>query len=419
MIKQYKIKMAFMLALGSVSAVQADVWTTTYDSALYNASGSITFNDWGYTGPNGATAADFVVPDSGGFDSTRVGQIQHVQTIAADLQTTDPGKRVVGDLLGDPVYTNASMDGTVNFYRWAYTTPTSNFNNMQIDRAGNYSIAREDMQFGFYDSFNYHDTTGANPDEVFDTNINFQPYAVSDARGWCGSTLVSNPNGLSVMAGQVSFDFAFDAYLDNNGPGVGSPAAIQVVPDFIMRSYGDYEVNVQKGSYTQSYTGHAVGNNTDPNSVVAGVGGTVDADYQNMVSFLGGGVVPKGVWVTADSYNPDGSKRLNPDGTWAMTIVSSVEGDARLCDPNAVGVTPEAGAICHGNSFAGYAFLLRADAERTLEWIAPEGHSDYVTTDPLAYASLAPVPVPGAVWLFVSGLAGLIGISRRNCASQA
>jgi len=49
------------------------------------------------------------------------------------------------------------------------------------------------MQFGFYDNFNYHDTTAVNPDSTYDTNINFQPYAISDAKGWCGSTMISNP----------------------------------------------------------------------------------------------------------------------------------------------------------------------------------------------------------------------------------
>jgi hypothetical protein len=31
-----------------------------------------------------------------------------------------------------------------------------------------------------------------------------------------------------------------------------------------------------------------------------------------------------------------------------------------------------------------------------------------------ASSSLAPVPVPAAVWLFFSGLVGLIGIARRK-----
>ena len=62
------------------------------------------------------------------------------------------------------------------------------------------------------------------------------------------------------------------------------------------------------------------------------------------------------------------------------------------------------GATLHSNIYGGYAFLLRADAERTLEFIAPEGHSMYVET----------VPVPPAVWLFTSGMMGLIGIARRR-----
>ena len=405
---------ALALALPLAQPVAAVTWTTTYDPALYGASGTLVFNDWGYTGPNGANASHFVVPGSGGFDGSRLGQVQQVQTVAADWQTPDPAKRVLGDLYNSPRFDNANMDGNVNFYRWAYTTPTSNFNNMQIDQAGNYFIARNDMQFGFYDYFEYRDTTGTNPDERFDTNINFQPYAVSDASGWCGSTMVANPNGLEIMAGQVTFDFAFDAYLSNNGPGVGPGPATQVVPDFIMRSYGDYQIDATIGSFTQSFTGHAVGNNMDPNSIVPGVGGELDADYQNRVSFLGGGVVPRGVWVTADSYDGNGGPILNPDGTWAMSIVSGVDGDARLCDPNNLGPAPEAGARCHQNAFAGYAFLLRADAERTLTWIAPGGHSDYVLTDPAAYAGIGEVPVPAAVWLFASGLLGLVGTARRR-----
>ncbi|MDH5572121.1 MAG: hypothetical protein OEY89_10170, partial [Gammaproteobacteria bacterium] len=57
---------------------------------------------------------------------------------------------------------------------------------------------------------------------------------------------------------------------------------------------------------------------------------------------------------------------------------------------------------------------LRADAERTLKWIAPDGHSDYVATDPLAYESISAVPVPAAAWSFGSGLIGLIGLARRK-----
>lgn len=403
-----KILCLSVLASISQAALAAD-WVTNIDTASYNSSGTITFNDWGYTGPAGVGAMDFQV--GAGFNASRLGQIQNVKTVAADYLTPDPASNIRGDLTGTPVMSNANMDGSVNFYRWGYTTPTSYFNNMEIDKAGNYFVAKNNMQFGFYNTFNYHDTTGTNPDMAFDTNINFQPYAISDAKGWCGSTMVTNPAGLSVMAGQVTFDFAFDAYLSNNGPGVGAPPTTQIVPSFIMRSYGDYNVSVTTGTYTQNYIGHAVGNNTNPTSIVAGSGGTLDPAFQNKVSFLGAGVVPKGVWVTAGSFNTDGSEKRKADGTWDVTVVSTAN---PICDPNALGAAPEAGAVCHQNSFAGYAFLLRADAQRTLTWIAPDGHSDYVTTDPAAYAAIAAVPVPAAVWLFGSGLLGLGGMVTRR-----
>jgi hypothetical protein len=63
------------------------------------------------------------------------------------------------------------------------------------------------------------------------------------------------------------------------------------------------------------------------------------------------------------------------------------------------------GATWHSNDFAGFAFLLRADANRVVTYINPNGWSDYATTT---------VPVPAAVWLFGSGLLGLVGIAHRK-----
>lgn len=386
---------------------------TTYSSAVYGNGGTITFNDWGYVGPNGAGVNDFYVPGTGGFDASQVGQRQQVVTYGVDSNgvsnldglTPDPLKTVMSEG-GDPYY-NANMDGQTNFYRWAYTTPAgSTFNNMQIDKNGNYFIARNDMAFGYYDHLtsSWADTAGGTPtSQTVDTGINFQPYAVSDARGWCGSVLSTNPNGLSMMAGQVTFDFAFDAYLNDGTPNLvnGTGGGTQIVPGFVMRSYGDYIVN--GGTATLTYRGSAVVNNTNP------VTGELDPDYQNQVSFLGGGFVPKGVWVTADSYNADGSRRLNADQTWQVTVASDASGD-NLCDPVAETVRAD-GARCWRNSFAGYGFLMRADGTRILYEINPTGHSNYVATDAAAYASL--VPVPAAVWLFGSGLLGLAGVARR------
>ena len=370
-------------ALISTPALAASTFTTTIDAATYNgAYGSITFNDHGYTGPTGVGANDFQV--GAGFDASRIGQKQQVVTKNPDWVTSDASKNIVADGFnptGAGPFPNANMDAQVNFYRWAYTTVAgSTFSNMQIDKAGNYHVAKNDMAFKFYDSFQYRDTTGVNPDSTYDTDINFQPYAISDAKGWCGSVLNANPNGVSAMGGQVTFDFAFDAYLNNGHPAAGDLPSTQIVPGFVMRSYGDYTLDVRTaGGLRQYYTGTAAMNNTNP------LTGALDTAWQNQVSFLGAGVVPTGVWV------------LN-DGTSNVQVVAA----------------GTAGATWHANSFGGYAFMLRADATRTLEFIAPDGHSDYVSTDPAAYASIASVPEPETYAMMVVGLGLVGGMARRR-----
>jgi hypothetical protein len=150
------------------------------------------------------------------------------------------------------------------------------------------------------------------------------------------------------------------------------------------------------------FYGHAVGNNTDPMSIVPGVGGTLDVDYQNRVSFLGAGVLPSGVWVSADSFNADGSRKMRTDHNpttgestqvWDVTIVNAG--------------TP--GAKWHSNSFAGYAYVLRADGMRILDYVNPDGHSIYVETN------LAAVPEPESYAIMLAGL-GVIGtiVGRRR-----
>jgi hypothetical protein len=211
------------------------------------------------------------------------------------------------------------------------------------------------------------------------------------------------------MAGQVTFDFAFDAYLlDGAQSPTGTGAAPQIVPSFVMRSYGDYTVTSDVFGdpdliAANTYRGSAVGNNTNPNSVVLGVGGTLDPAYQNKVSFLGAGVVPLGVWVTAGSYVSPGVRKLNPDGTWDVTLVDAA---TQTCNPNAPGAAPEAGAVCWQNSYAGFPFLLRADGSRVVTYINPTGFS--------IYSAAASVPVPGALWLFGSGLVGLGATAVRR-----
>ncbi len=401
-----------------MASTGVNTWASTYTAATYGGStGTVKFNDWGYRPTMAGVEVgvnDYKV--GAGYNEANLGQTQHVVTKAPDWKTSDALQSVVADMYG-PAYPNGSMDGQTQFYQWGYTTPAnSTFSNMKIDKAGNYKIAREDMSFGLYNTYNYHTAT---TDQAVDTHINFKPYTVSDAAGWCGSTLKSNPNSLEVMAGQVTFDIAFDVYFDydwgidtTTAANKGSYSSTQLIPGMVMRSYGDYTVDITTaGGDLQHYTGSAVGNNTDPTKVVLGTGSNTDTDYKNQVSFLGADVIPTGVWVSADSFEADGVTRKMRqdcnqttgacDSVWAVTIVE-------------VG-TP--GAKWHSNAYAGFAFLMRADGTRYLEWISPTGHSIYTSTDAAAYTSIgqtAPVPVPAAAWLLGSGLLGLAGVARAR-----
>lgn len=194
------------------------------------------------------------------------------------------------------------------------------------------------------------------------------------------------------MAGQVTFDFAFDAYLSSQYQGSepgktgnASESAIQIVPGFVMRSYGDYEVAYAEDGYSTTYYGSAVVNNTNP------LTGEVDAAYQNKVSFLGAGVVPLGVWININ--------QVRADGTWDYSVAAT-----QGADGTADGEARADGSVWHFNAFGGYAFLMRADGMRILDYVNPAGHSDYVSA----------VPVPAAAWLLGSGLLGLAGVARRR-----
>ncbi len=353
------------------SRAMAAVWTDHYDvSNGYSLAGegvsTITFDDWGYTGPLGRNAKDFAPIN--GFGP--LGQQQHVVTLWPDRLTPDSPSSILKDITNTPVYTNANMDAQVNFYHWGYTTPGFDrqsdytaykakdysastrpgciFDNMLIDQDGDYFVSKSDMHFGYYDKFSYVDATGVNPPQDVVTTLSFQPYPVSDAIGWCGSALLDNPTALKIMAGQLTFDFAFDVY---NGPN-RSFMGTQIAPGFQMRSYGTLNVNVRVGSDQQTFSSNAVINNTYPGNTDSW---DLDPAFINNVSFHGGGVLPDGVWVSADSFNPDGSRKLNPNGTWNVTVVPAG--------------TP--GAQWHINAFAGFAFILRADGIRLLDWYDP------------------------------------------------
>jgi hypothetical protein len=46
--------------------------------------------------------------------------------------------------------------------------------------------------------------------------------------------------------------------------------------------------------------------------------------------------------------------------------------------------------------------------------VSTENNGSGIFYDNLVFAEVAPVPVPAAVWLFGSGLLGLVGVARRR-----
>jgi len=405
--KKYQIKklqFAILFALSASSVVNATIWETPI------INGTATFDDWGYVGPGGRTAMDFD-PENGGFGGPAegnaldpaggVGQIQHVVTTGPDFLTPDRGYTFTEAY--PEYFVDANVDSGVNFYDKVYTTVAgSTFNNMRIDYDGDYLVKREDMTFNYFRTFNYSLNT-ENPDldpetlgwprftedGIYQTAIQFKPYALSDAKGWCGSVMVSNPGAMEAMAGQVQFDFVFEAFLGRkllSGEGTPGTGALQIVPEFQMRSYGTItiESSFSDGS-TFKYVADAVVNNTNPTAGTVNpatglkeIGGTgVDENYYNKVSFMGGGAVPDKVYVrlfdlsTYDASTLTVFHHANIDKVYSLTDANNIEAiydadnnfvEAR--DATTGEVMPN--VVLHNNGFSGYGFILRADGIRVI-----------------------------------------------------
>lgn len=328
-----------------------------------------TFDDWGFPESAGREAFNFDHID--GFGPITL--IQNEVTQLPDGVTQDPPHDVYGDFLdefGNPVlnpfFPNANMDSSVNLFLFGYTDAGgSTFNNHQVDGDGDHLIPKADMSFSEYDLFLYRDTTGTNDDMDFDTFINFEPFAMSGAGGWC--VFQTHPVAAGEpMGGQVEFDFGFAVKIPDPDYGPTGPDMLQLIPGFQMRSYGtlvlDFTLPTPGGLVPIYYKANAAPNNTDPSLGRDALNplGFTSPDFFNHVSFMGGGVIPLGVWLDpegelgADNTASRGST-LHPDQTYSPL------------DPPVPGEIREDGAIWHANSFGGFPFMLRADALRSID----------------------------------------------------
>jgi len=354
-------------ALGGINPSYAEIHEVI--DPLFGPIG--TFDDWGF--PESAGREAFNFEHINGFGPITL--IQNEVTQLPDGVTQDPPHDVYGDFLDaagnpvlDPFFPNANMDSSVNLFLFGYTDAGgSTFSNHQVDGDGDHLIPKADMSFGEYDLFLYRDTTGTNPDQDFDTFINFEPFAMSDAGGWC--VFQTHPVAAGEpMAGQVEFDFGFAVKIPDPDYGPTGPDMLQLIPGFQMRSYGtlvlDFTLPTPGGLVPIHYVANAAPNNTDPSLGRDDLNplGVPSADFFNHVSFMGGGVIPLGVWL-----DPEGDLGVGNTATRDSTLDSDQAG--LPADPSVSGDIREDGAIWHANSFGGFPFMLRADALRGIDFV--------------------------------------------------
>jgi len=400
----------FILAMTSYSSSYADTLlrdvdgnlVRTLDGSNHNGvTGTITLDDWGFVGPNGRRAEDFEPVNGFGNGvytaeaaeaciadpaACGIGQMQHVVTTGPDGLTQDPVQDIEGDLQSpNGPYPQANVDSLTTFYKWGYTTVAgSTFSNMLIDFDGDYQIAKDDMAFEFYNVIDYQQVVpeggtrvGTTADGPYNNRLAFQPYALSDAKGWCGSVLAAHPNAHEAMAGQVTFDVAFDVY-NVEEDGSLTYYSTEITRGFQMRSFGDISLDVtySDGSTIEMYA-TAIVNNTDPTVVNKSVGPDTPvgdpAIWHNKVSFMGADVIPGGA-----GYGDCGT--LTPE--WAAGERGpGIKKFASLWEPTDILSCVLSGGEWQTTAFPGMPYILRADGVRVPDYFDPSYGPDPMTTD--------------------------------------
>lgn len=400
-----------ILAITSYSSSYADSisWVDgnlvrTLDGSNHNGvSATITLDDWGFVGPNGRTAEDFEPINGFGNNayttesaaaciadpaSCGIGQIQRVITTGPDGLTQDPPHDILGDFRSsEGPFPQANVDSMTTFYKWGYTSAAgSTFSNMLIDFDGDYKIAKDDMAFEFYSFTGYQQIVpegesriGTVADGAYNTRLAFQPYALSDAKGWCGSVLASHPNAHESMAGQVTFDVAFDVYFVEDD-GSLTYFSTEIINGFQMRSFGDIVLDVTyAGGETQQMYATAIVNNTDPTVVSKLVGADAPVGdpeiWHNKVSFMGADLIPGGGGKgDCGTLTPEWAAGERGPGIKKFSSIDNSITDVVECYVS--------GRVWQSPSFPGYPFILRADATRIPEYFDESVYGpDPMTTD--------------------------------------
>lgn len=408
-----KLSMLSVSVLVAVAATNADaqLWEKTFDGSTTNGvTGTIILDDWGFIGPQGRQADSFA-PYGGVFGTglyetngkafciadpaaCGVGQRQHVVVTGPDGITPDAPATILDDFLPDTGdFINANVDSLTTFFQWGYTTVGgSTFNDMMIDYDGDYKIAKDDMTFEFFDTMDYTQVIpdggvrlGTNPDTdpdavppiIYHNTLNFQPYAVSDAEGWCGSVIAAHPNAHEAMAGQVKFDIIMDVYqrkIDTEGNIVLQFFSSELTSDFEMRSFGNIVVDFPDNA--QYMAAQAVVNNTDANVAPQSVSidtPTGDLSWHNRVSFMGADVLKTGYWCGIQTAEWQGGAR----GIGVKHYETIRYDITTLADCEAI---PD--AKWAKNAFPGFAYILRADADRVIDYFDEEVYGpDPMTID--------------------------------------
>ena len=121
-----------------------------------------------------------------------------------------------------------------------------------------------------------------------------------------------------------------------------------------------------------------------------------------------------GEQVTSNNGGIDGMEMFTFD-TGGITLTPGTKYVAFLNSSlfwDGVNSSSDVGVIPAGiDSYGGGEFVLQATGNNFVPLITEGGWN--VTTQDLAFtANFSPVPIPGAIWLFGSGLIGLIGLAR-------